>query len=456
MIPKLSAGSSLAGNAVSARERTRWQISVITLGILFILLLTLLTTTLISMQGTWASFTASAEIPLLIAVTGGQGQAGTSIQAWINLGAADPLENAADQWTVTLETCVKNTGDLPTAGLAIDLLLQAKAGGGTFQDLDHFKVTVDARPELKPQEQFCYSTAFTALLDRQTEYRLVSRVTIDNHSGWLPPSNHCPGPEVCPFGPQPKAALPLSDPSAPPPVRLAPTDLATADPVLPTALPTELPTELPTATPTLIPTAAPTDLPTELPTSLPTELPTETPALPLPPPTDTPEPAKIEAEVQATHTRSGETVEVASTLRLENSGELTATGLVVRAQVFRVNILNDPEQAVSEIWEWTNPTDLPGGTTLEQSIQTRFIPQIGQRYQLLVEIWSDAIPCVQDSACPPETVARTWIEVPALVLPTATATLASSANPAPTATDTAMPEPPLLPTLTLTPAAPMP
>jgi hypothetical protein len=109
------------------------------------------------------------------------------------------------------QICVTNGGGVATENLQIVDVVQYKLGSGLFQDYASAAVDLSAKPVLNPGENYCYpySVSFTPVAG--ATYRNVARITITNHSGWLPGGNNCPGPDRCPFGPNPKADFSLPD-----------------------------------------------------------------------------------------------------------------------------------------------------------------------------------------------------------------------------------------------------
>jgi hypothetical protein len=110
--------------------------------------------------------------------------------------------------------CVTNGGDFDTENLTIVDQVQYKDGPGPFQDLPGATQTIFPS-ELAAGESGCYdySIAFTPV--EGALYRNVAHVTITNHAGWVPGGQNCPGPNVCPFGPNPKADFSVPVPGAP-------------------------------------------------------------------------------------------------------------------------------------------------------------------------------------------------------------------------------------------------
>jgi hypothetical protein len=115
-----------------------------------------------------------------------------------------------DVATVSGEVCITNGGSEPTENLRIVGEMQHKLGAGQFEALVDSEVDTSAAATLSAGQSACYSFEIPFNLAEDAEYRIVAHVTIDNHSGWLPGGNNCPGEPPCPFGPDPKTTLTLS------------------------------------------------------------------------------------------------------------------------------------------------------------------------------------------------------------------------------------------------------
>jgi len=107
------------------------------------------------------------------------------------------------------EICVYNNGGAPTENLALLDVIQVMTGADPFSDYLATPLDLSEKPVLDPGEIHCFPYVITFLPLEGATYRNVARVTITNHSGWLPGSAHCPGPEPCAFGPEPKADFAL-------------------------------------------------------------------------------------------------------------------------------------------------------------------------------------------------------------------------------------------------------
>lgn len=119
--------------------------------------------------------------------------------------------SGTDALTVSGQVCVTNGGDISTHGLQILDVIQTKSGAGQYQDYSSTQLDLSAKPELAAGESHCYpyEIPFTPVNDAL--YRNVARVSITNHSGWLPGGPHCEGPDPCSFGPEPKTDFSLSE-----------------------------------------------------------------------------------------------------------------------------------------------------------------------------------------------------------------------------------------------------
>ena len=147
---------------------------------------------------------------------GPPGQAGTSIEAqktaqafWVSVAPGSLLVR------VVGEVCVANIGERATEGLLIVDQIQYKTGSGEFQDLAEAVQLIAPAMPIEPGRNACYPYEIQFTPVEGAQYRNVAHVTITNHSGWLPGGSHCPGPDPCPFGPEPKADFTLPVPAAP-------------------------------------------------------------------------------------------------------------------------------------------------------------------------------------------------------------------------------------------------
>ncbi len=109
-----------------------------------------------------------------------------------------------DKYYVEGEICVTNGGNVATENLKIVDQVQYKTDGGQFQDLAGASVTITPA-QLGSGESKCYKYKIEFTPVPGAQYRNVAHVTITNHSGWLPGGQNCAGPDLCPFGPDPKA-----------------------------------------------------------------------------------------------------------------------------------------------------------------------------------------------------------------------------------------------------------
>ena len=238
---------------------------------------------------------------------------GTSIEAFIEalpFSVRYPDQPEMNMYGVEGQVCVTNTGDAPTQGLTMDIIVEYKSDKGNFQPLDGAGAMISTPEQLGLGQTQCYPFSISFMPSAGMQYRVAVRVTITNHSGWLPGGPQCISPEPCPFGPEPKASFAFDDEifatpdsedmKLPQPTS---TEIPTATaPVVPTAAPddptpslilTPPPEQTPTQpiAPEESPTATPTDGPTiePSPTPLPSEPPTEVTAVdPSPEPSPTP------------------------------------------------------------------------------------------------------------------------------------------------------------------------
>ncbi len=122
-------------------------------------------------------------------------------------------DNGTDTFSVDGQICVTNGGAASTENLSILDVVQYKIGAGQFQDLTSSPVDLSAKPVLGPGESYCYpyTVGFTPVSG--ATYRNEADITITNHSGHQPGDQNCPGPALCPFGPDPRADFSL--PSTP-------------------------------------------------------------------------------------------------------------------------------------------------------------------------------------------------------------------------------------------------
>jgi hypothetical protein len=236
------------------------------------------------------------------------GQSGTSISAEVNVNSVSEQNGEEDHLELNGQVCINNTGDAATRDLRVLLKLQFKPEKGKFQDLPNAFIELIPSEPLEPGASQCYDyqMGFSPLAGVEN-YRISAAVTITNHSGYLPGGNHCPGPALCPFGPEPKATFTIPcnselsiekvestleiTPVTPtePVIQETPLPAETGDPTLPTE---NAPLLTETVKPTLPTEEAP--LPTEVVETSPPPQETEPPAAteePTFPPVVTEEPA---------------------------------------------------------------------------------------------------------------------------------------------------------------------
>ncbi len=143
------------------------------------------------------------------------GQSGTSLEATKSAEGFLDQSGGADRYGVRGQVCAENVGDIATENLAIFDQVQYKIDSGQFQNLEGATANIVPPAPLQPGEKQCYPYEIVFVPIEGATYRNGARVTITNHSGWLPGSNNCPGPEVCPYGPNVKASFVLPTPVEP-------------------------------------------------------------------------------------------------------------------------------------------------------------------------------------------------------------------------------------------------
>lgn len=236
-------------------------------------------------------------------------QAGTTLQAYKTADSRWKKDAVGEVMIVFGRICVMNGGERITEGLAIFDQVEVKPRRQSWQPLPGASLLISPPEQIPPGEVRCYEYEIEVAYQPQTTYRNSARVTILNHSGWLPGGNHCPGPQPCPFGPEVRADFepPSLDATATP----LPTATMTASPtnpprsglqpIQPTATFTATATATPTATSSQPPAGRPPLQPSPTPPATATPLPTLTPLpsdTPIPPtathvpPTVTPQPTQ--------------------------------------------------------------------------------------------------------------------------------------------------------------------
>jgi len=238
---------------------------------------------------TWGYFSTTAN--RLMTITTGiwdvPSQPATSLEADKTAEGFWETSESGDRFGARGQVCVANVGDNPTESLAILDVVQIKIGATKFADYAAAPLDLGAHPVLAPGESFCYPYEIEFLPVEKAKYRNLARVTIANHAGWLPGDPHCPGPDPCPFGPEPKTGFKLpqlptegdenirQDPGEPP-----------SSPPIPTLTPTPSPTSTPAPPegggppPALTTTPTPTYTEEPTPTHFQTESPVPTETLP--------------------------------------------------------------------------------------------------------------------------------------------------------------------------------
>jgi hypothetical protein len=159
-------------------------------------------------KDTYAFFSDTAET--LMTITTGiwatePPVSGTSIDILKNAEGYWEKDGEVDRTGVRGFICVSNRGDWPARDLSIVDTVQIKKGSGPYADLVSLAVDLGEKEVLAPGETACYAYDIPFSPVAGAKYRNTARATITNHSGWMPgdkPGNKkCPGPELCPFGP---------------------------------------------------------------------------------------------------------------------------------------------------------------------------------------------------------------------------------------------------------------
>ena len=114
-------------------------------------------------------------------ITLAQGEFG-SVAYTITATRGEPMTSAISR--VTGQICVKNDGDKATEGLMLQPQVQYKDGG--YKDLAGATITIEPSEQIPSKTEQCYdySITFTPVAGVK-DYRVVSNVTITNHSGSL-------------------------------------------------------------------------------------------------------------------------------------------------------------------------------------------------------------------------------------------------------------------------------
>lgn len=99
------------------------------------------------------------------------------------------------------QICVTNTSKYPTENLSIVNSVQVI---GQKQG-NYISTTVDLsqKPVIDPGESHCYpyKAAFDVIAEKDVKYKSLASVTITNYVEMLPGTDHCPGADLCSFGP---------------------------------------------------------------------------------------------------------------------------------------------------------------------------------------------------------------------------------------------------------------
>jgi signal peptidase I len=113
------------------------------------------------------------------------------------------------RYSVSAPVCAQNTGSQPTEGLAIAAQVQVRVSDSAYVDLLEASLSFVPPGPLAPGALECFPIEITFVPMPGAHYHLAVRVTIGNHSGWLPGEPVCPDASACPFGPGVQAAFEL-------------------------------------------------------------------------------------------------------------------------------------------------------------------------------------------------------------------------------------------------------
>jgi hypothetical protein len=184
-----------------------------------------------------------------------------------------------DSLNIYGQVCMTNTGNVPAQDLKVLFQMQFKPEHGPFEDIKDASFEFIPADLLTAGASRCYNYRVGFVpVEGVEEYKLAAQVTITNHSGWMPGGPHCSGPDLCPFGPEPKASftldtvspfeIPIPIPTEETPIPLEITETPVPSPTEEVDPPTEgpliyIPTEIiepPTEIPLIYdPTEVPTD-----------------------------------------------------------------------------------------------------------------------------------------------------------------------------------------------------
>lgn len=124
-----------------------------------------------------------------------------------NVDAVRHLVSEVSEYGMTGTIGLTNGGAVDTQNLLITDSLEANCGGGSgfVSVFGPVAVDISSKPILASGETHVYSYTIplgSFVPNPSCSYRNAVKVTITNHAGWQPGNNNCPGPALCPFGPQ--------------------------------------------------------------------------------------------------------------------------------------------------------------------------------------------------------------------------------------------------------------
>ncbi len=120
----------------------------------------------------------------------------------LHLVVDPPVKN---EWPLSGEVCVSNSGDEATEHMRIAVFLTEgkEPATGEIQ-----QINIEVHPQLVPNERFCYPFEIVIEMKQHSKNLVTAQVTVENHQGWKPGSEHCPGETPCLYGPTIQAPIP--------------------------------------------------------------------------------------------------------------------------------------------------------------------------------------------------------------------------------------------------------
>lgn len=127
-------------------------------------------------------------------------QAGTSLAARLTAGGY--FRDEGSIFGVFGEICLENPGSVMTENLTVSGQVEINNHDGLgFHPLVGGSFSVENLVPLGAGETKCFQFDYPFAAVSGSTYRLAMTAQITNHSGWLTGGPHCPGPDLCQFGP---------------------------------------------------------------------------------------------------------------------------------------------------------------------------------------------------------------------------------------------------------------